>query len=152
MILTSKHVVDEARTWLGTPWHHQAMRKGVGADCVGLLAGIARELDIFDASLPMRDPLLRGYGRDADPEKLALACSTYLDRTDKKLKLGRVLFLRVPMAVYPQHFALVSREDPPYMIHAAALHPKCVVEVRIDRQCLARIVRVFKFKGVTECN
>lgn len=128
------------------------MTKGVGADCVGVLAGIAKNLGIFDASLYMRDPLLRGYGRDADPEKLLLACDTYLERTDKALKKGRVLFLRVPLAVYPQHFALVSCEEPLRMIHAMATHPKAVAEVGIDRSTIMRVVRVFKFKGVIECN
>lgn len=31
-------IVDEARTWLGTPYHHQGRIKGVGVDCAMLLA------------------------------------------------------------------------------------------------------------------
>jgi NlpC/P60 family putative phage cell wall peptidase len=33
-------VVAEARTWLGTPYHHEARLKGIGVDCAQLLAGI----------------------------------------------------------------------------------------------------------------
>jgi len=34
-----KHeIVAEARTWLGTPFRHQARCKGVGVDCLGLVA------------------------------------------------------------------------------------------------------------------
>lgn len=33
-----------ARTWLGTPYRHQASLKGQGADCLGLVRGIWREL------------------------------------------------------------------------------------------------------------
>ena len=35
-------VVAEARSWLGTPYHHQASVKGVGCDCLGLLRGVWR--------------------------------------------------------------------------------------------------------------
>lgn len=38
-------VADEARTWIGTPFHWQASQKGAGCDCKGLVWGIARELD-----------------------------------------------------------------------------------------------------------
>jgi NlpC/P60 family putative phage cell wall peptidase len=33
-------IVAEARSWLGTPYHHQAALKGIGCDCIGLLRGI----------------------------------------------------------------------------------------------------------------
>jgi NlpC/P60 family putative phage cell wall peptidase len=37
-------IVRIARSWLGTPYVHQASLKGVGCDCLGLLRGIWREL------------------------------------------------------------------------------------------------------------
>lgn len=37
-------VVQIARSWIGTPYVHQASLKGVGCDCLGLLRGIWREL------------------------------------------------------------------------------------------------------------
>ena len=36
--------VSIARTWIGTPYHHQASIRGVGADCIGLVRGVYREL------------------------------------------------------------------------------------------------------------
>jgi cell wall-associated NlpC family hydrolase len=38
------HIIAIARSWLGTPYHHQASVKGVGTDCIGLVRGIWREL------------------------------------------------------------------------------------------------------------
>lgn len=35
-------IITEALGWVGTPYHHRAMVKGVGADCVGLPAGVAQ--------------------------------------------------------------------------------------------------------------
>ncbi|MEP3049668.1 MAG: hypothetical protein ABJL55_17590 [Roseibium sp.] len=37
-------VLNEARSWLGTPYQHQASLKGCGCDCLGLLRGIWRAL------------------------------------------------------------------------------------------------------------
>lgn len=37
-------IIAIARTWLGTPYVHQASRKGAGCDCLGLLRGVWREL------------------------------------------------------------------------------------------------------------
>jgi NlpC/P60 family putative phage cell wall peptidase len=37
-------VVRIARSWIGTPYLHQASVKGAGCDCLGLLRGVWREL------------------------------------------------------------------------------------------------------------
>lgn len=38
-----------ARGWLGTPYCHQASRRGVGADCLGLVRGVWRQLYACEA-------------------------------------------------------------------------------------------------------
>jgi NlpC/P60 family putative phage cell wall peptidase len=35
-------VLDEALTWIGTPYRHQGSTKGVGCDCLGLIRGVWR--------------------------------------------------------------------------------------------------------------
>jgi NlpC/P60 family putative phage cell wall peptidase len=37
-------IIDVARSWIGTPYQHQASVKGAGCDCLGLLRGVWREL------------------------------------------------------------------------------------------------------------
>ncbi|MHA7867546.1 MAG: C40 family peptidase [Salipiger thiooxidans] len=37
-------VVTAARSWIGTPYVHQASVRGAGCDCLGLLRGVWREL------------------------------------------------------------------------------------------------------------
>ncbi|WP_264213726.1 NlpC/P60 family protein [Leisingera thetidis] len=37
-------VVAAARGWIGTPYVHQASRRGAGCDCLGLIRGLWREL------------------------------------------------------------------------------------------------------------
>lgn len=33
-------VIAEARSWIGTPWHHMGRLKGIGVDCAMLLAEV----------------------------------------------------------------------------------------------------------------
>ena len=41
---TRNDIVAAARGWIGTPYRHQASLKEVGCDCLGLLAGVWREV------------------------------------------------------------------------------------------------------------
>lgn len=41
---TGAEAARRALGWVGTPFVHQASRRGVGADCLGLLRGVWREL------------------------------------------------------------------------------------------------------------
>ena len=47
-----ERVIQEARAWLGTPYHHHAAIKGVGVDCAQILievyadAGVVERIDV----------------------------------------------------------------------------------------------------------
>lgn len=41
-------VVTEAKTWVGTPFHHAARLKGVGVDCLMLLAEVYERAGVID--------------------------------------------------------------------------------------------------------
>ena len=58
MTPTRTSIVAEARSWIGTPYRHQASLKGVGCDCLGLVRGVWRAV-IGDE--PERAP---AYARD----------------------------------------------------------------------------------------
>jgi len=47
-----ERVVALARGWIGTPYAHQASCKGAGADCLGLLRGVWRELHGAEPEVP----------------------------------------------------------------------------------------------------
>jgi NlpC/P60 family putative phage cell wall peptidase len=51
-------VVAEARSWLGTPYHHGARVKGAGVDCAQLLIGV------FSAVGLIEPPRLENYPPD----------------------------------------------------------------------------------------
>lgn len=46
-------IVEEAESWIGTPYQHQAMVKGDGGgvDCAMLIAGVAINIGIMDKSI-----------------------------------------------------------------------------------------------------
>jgi NlpC/P60 family putative phage cell wall peptidase len=50
-------VIEAARGWLGTPYHHMARLKGVGCDCLTLLAAVYHESGIVPAiEIPFYPP------------------------------------------------------------------------------------------------
>ena len=56
--LTRASVLDVTRSWIGTPYHHQASALGTGTDCVGLVRGVYRTPYGREAEA------LPGYSRD----------------------------------------------------------------------------------------
>ncbi|MFZ7338164.1 hypothetical protein ACLS0R_18210, partial [Comamonas jiangduensis] len=57
----AQDVVAAARRCIGTPYHHQARKPGIGLDCVGLVICVARQIG---AVAPDWD--VRGYSRVPD--------------------------------------------------------------------------------------
>jgi cell wall-associated NlpC family hydrolase len=58
VIETRQRIVDEARSWLRTPWHHEARVRGAGVDCAMLLAEVYHAVGV----IPKIDP--SGYSID----------------------------------------------------------------------------------------
>lgn len=54
----TEKAIAEARTWLGTPYHHAARIKGVGCDCGNLLCAVYEAA----GAIPPTDP--RPYAED----------------------------------------------------------------------------------------
>ena len=44
--ITGDQIVAKAREYIGTRWTHKGRVKGVGVDCVGLVAGVFTELGV----------------------------------------------------------------------------------------------------------
>ena len=42
-------LVDAARSWLNTPYHHKARVKGAGVDCAQLLIGVYTDAGLIEA-------------------------------------------------------------------------------------------------------
>ncbi len=140
--ITREQVVEEARTWLGTPFRHQGMIKGHGTDCIGMMRGIAINLDLLKdvgvGSLKVKPYL--GYGKSPVPSKFLGILREYMVevRVDEVLPADLLLFRG---RIYPTHLAMVTDVG---IIHCAMDFGK-VVEHRMDKSWLKRRCFGFRF-------
>jgi NlpC/P60 family putative phage cell wall peptidase len=142
-------IVATARGWLGTPWQHQAYIKGVATDCIGLVAGVALELRLPGAEEWRDNPQFHNYARTPNVDFLIAGCEQLLEPVPRSaVQPGDILVLKFRHE--PQHFAIVTRLDPMYMIHALARAKNAgkVVENRVDEVWAKRVVRTYRYRGV----
>jgi cell wall-associated NlpC family hydrolase len=146
-------VVESARRWLGTPYHHRAAVLGVGVDCAQLVleafAGAGLE-ERFDAG-----PYSHDWHLHRSEEKYLEVVECYMRRVDDSeasidsrgysfhCKPADVLMFRVGRTF--SHAAIVTRW--PYIIHSS--YPaRMVEEVSVIRTPMAeRFMRVYSYWG-----
>lgn len=150
MILRAS-IVAEAATWARTPdvpgtrYQHQGRAKGVGVDCIGLIGMTALALGVPGAKEWRADPDMHNYGPTPNPDYLYAACERFLIRIAiSAATLGDLLVMAFPRQ--PQHFVVISRVDPTYVIHAY-LQRRMVVEQGLPI-AKARLLRAYRFRGV----
>lgn len=133
-------IIAEARRWLGTPFQHQGRMRGVGCDCLGLVAGVALALGYIDQQPPA------DYGRRPDGRRLAAALDTYLTCKQGAPEPGDIVLMT--WRINPMHVAIVGDSVSPFsLIHAASEFGR-VVEHGADANWQRRILAVYEFKGV----
>lgn len=139
--VSREQVVAEARTWLGTPFHHQARRKGIGVDCVGVVIGVARALGLSNFNTT-------AYSRQPNPARMRALLLEHLDPVGfRDLAPGDILWIRVETS--PQHLGIVETVSPLVMIHA--FHKKGVdacVRQPFDGFWRDRLVGCFRYRGL----
>jgi len=106
------HIVSLARTWLGTPYHHQASVRGIGCDCVGLVRGIWR--DLYGPE-PQRLPAYtRDWAEGSGRETLLEAARRHLlEVRPCEAQPGDVLVFRWRRGTLAKHCAILSTVGPP---------------------------------------
>jgi cell wall-associated NlpC family hydrolase len=135
-----RHVIAEARTWLGVPFLHQG-RSRRGIDCSGLVIVVARELGLsrFDVT---------GYPRKPDGTLRAHCDRELLRAPLDGFGLGDVLLFR-DTELKERHLAIVG--DHPAggftMIHSYARNER-VVEARLDEGWLHFLAAAYRLPGV----
>jgi len=130
-------VVAVARRWIGTPYQHQASCENAGADCLGLVRGIWRELcGAEPAVVPAYTPDWSEAARD---ERLLLAMEAYFQPVRGEAQIGDVLVFR--LRTVAKHLAVVSARGE--IIHAYS--GRGVVETPLSPAWERRIAGVFRF-------
>ncbi|KFH18440.1 peptidase [Brucella abortus] len=144
--VTRDQIVALARSWLGTPYRHQASVKGAGADCLGVLRGVYAELY---GRAPETPPAYRPDWYDLRRDDLLLRkAHEYLahlpDATDARS--GDVLVFRMKPDMAAKHCGILTEHG--RMVHA--LTGKDVEEVTLNSWYGRRVVAAFSFPGVVD--
>lgn len=114
---TRERVIAEARSWLGTPYHHQASAKGAGCDCLGLVRGVWRA--VIGDEPAVAPPYTPDWGESSGRELLMEACGAFLAPVDAPAP-GDVLLFRVKPRGIAKHVGILIEGDERIglMIHA----------------------------------
>jgi len=137
---TPARVVAAARQWIGTPYHHQGSVRGIGADCLGLVRGVWREIYGREAESP--PPYSRDWAETGGEEAMLAAAARHLMAIDhREAGAGDVVVFRMRAGSVAKHAAILS--SPTMMIHAMEGGPAC--EVALSNWWRRRIAGAFRF-------
>ena len=144
-------IVACARSWIGTRFSHQGRLKKTdqhpgGVDCLGLLMGIARELDIKDiCGTPICQRDTRDYTRTPDTTRLHAALFDALKRKPiEEAEAGDIALLTIKGS--PQHLGIISTLDGSLSIIHAYAQARKVVEHTLDVYWRAQLIAVFSIR------
>lgn len=136
-------VVATARTWIGTPYHHQASCRGVGTDCLGLIRGVWRELFGYEAEAP--PSYSRDWAEANGIEAMLDAAERHLEFTSREtIGAGDVVVFRMHANAVAKHAAIIT--GPSTMVHAVEGAP--VSEVAVCGWWRRRIAAAYRFPGI----
>ncbi len=131
-----EELIEEARSWIGTPFHHQASTKGAGCDCAGLVRGVGAAFGCIDPNVIMN------YAREPNG-----TIERYLDKfvtVTKNPKPGDIVLFRIRRL--PQHMGFLT--DKGTIIHS--YYPFGVVEHEFSDKWKQRVVRYYTCRTVED--
>lgn len=137
-------IVAAARGWIGTPYRHQASVRGAGADCLGLLRGVWRE--VYGAEPEAVPAYTADWSEPAREERLWAAARRHLRERDPgaPAEPGEVLLFRMRAGSIAKHLGILSRMGPDAaFIHAYSGH--AVLESPLSAPWQRRIAARFAF-------
>lgn len=136
-------IVRLARSWVGTPYRHQASAKGAGTDCLGLVRGIWRE--IYGQEPEQAPAYSMDWSEPQGEERMWRAAQRHLiEQPLSGFNPGDVLLFRMRTGAVAKHVGIVAawgvRRS---FVHAYSGHG--VVESPLSDPWLRRVVSRFEF-------
>lgn len=149
LLLNQKHralIIEQARSWQGTPYLHQASLKGSGCDCLGLVRGVWRA--IYETEPEKTPAYSPDWAEAAKIDQLAFAARRHmLEIPCHDYQPADLLIFRWRPGLPAKHLAIVT--TPTKMVHAQ--QGACVCEVPISPWWKRHIAYAFQFpiqKGI----
>jgi NlpC/P60 family putative phage cell wall peptidase len=139
------YILTITRSWIGTPYVHQACLKGVGCDCLGLIRGIYSELyGHAPETPPAYSP---DWAEETGQEAMRDAARRHLLEIQLgEAKPGDVVLFRMKANAPAKHAAILSENG--LIIHAYQGH--AVAETAIPPGWKKRMAWAFRFPDSPE--
>lgn len=132
-------VLLEAKTWINTPYVHQARLKGVGVDCLGVIIGVGKNL-----ALTQYDDC-NDYGMIPLGNKMKKMLEDHPDLISiepSKKQIGDIgLFT---FSRFPQHLGIISDVG---VIHSSQEMKRCL-ETQLSANSDMRLIAIYRFAKV----
>jgi NlpC/P60 family putative phage cell wall peptidase len=139
-------VVTEALSWVGTPYRHQASRKQIGCDCLGLVRGVWREVYGYEAEQPGHYSL--DWAEAGGEERfLAGVRRNFFEKSPAEAKAGDLLLFRWRPHLPAKHAGILIAET--RFVHAYQSGDAVTVSALVP-QWRRRIAAVFAFPEITD--
>lgn len=139
-----QRLVDEARTWINTPYRHQGRIKGKACDCGGLIIGTIVNVLEYDSDYIYG----KRYGRSPDNWNLENYLNDhelFINKQMKDLDIGDLVLCSLNFV--PMHVGMISDYDNNHfgIIHCYTTIGK-VVEHRFNSMWRSKVVNIYKIK------
>lgn len=136
---TAETIVAEAMRWVGTPYRHQGMRRGVGCDCLGLVRGVWEA--IYGAEPEKPGAYSMDWAEAGGGEPLLEAARRHCDEVQREPQRGDLILFRWRTELPAKHAGIMASADT--FIHA--YEGAAVVVSPLVPQWRRRIAGVFEF-------
>jgi NlpC/P60 family putative phage cell wall peptidase len=144
-MIRRQDIVAQARRWVGTPYHHQQSHLGVGADCLGLVRGVWR--DLYGAETEAPQPYSRDWAEAEGTETLIEAASRHMTAVPvAEARGGDLVVFRYRRSSPAKHVGILCA--PERVVHAMEGGP--AVEMSVTPWWRRRIVAAFSFPGIVD--
>lgn len=143
-----ERAIAEARTWIGTPYLHQASTRGAGTDCLGLLRGVWRAIH---GAEPEAVPAYTADWAEPDHREVLFESANrwLIPKPLHKSEVGDVLLFRMQERSIAKHLGLQSAiGSHPKFIHSYTGHG--VLESSLSQPWQRRIAARFAFPEGTK--
>lgn len=141
--MTPALIVAQARAWIGTPYLHQASVRLAGADCLGLIRGVWRE--VISAEPENIPAYSQDWSEPSGREDLLAAAQRWLIQKDSADEApGDVLLFRMRSGAVAKHLGIAANTAAEAsFIHAYSGHG--VVETPLSDPWRRKIAARFEF-------